>query len=159
MDFLNEEKKLSITFDKDTVGDAYIAASEDTPPITISVNPNLSDLEAFDDKEYDEYDAWRNNNTLLSKYISSASECITIYDTFNNSEVSTGCIKSPINTESSTDINSDSNYAISNGTCKRYHNGKKYLYSFLMDQIKFLIPSVILQIEQKLIQLMIFCVL
>ena len=40
--------------------------------------PNLSELEAFIDKESDEYLVWRNNNILLSKDTSSASECITL---------------------------------------------------------------------------------
>ena len=72
-----------ITFEKDTVEDAHIAASEDTPLISISVTSNVSDLESFIDKEYDKY-VWRNSNSLLSKNTSSASECIIVYSTFNN---------------------------------------------------------------------------
>ena len=69
---------------------------------------------------------WRNNNRLFSKDTSSASECIPVYDTCNNS---------PINTESSS--NSNSNDAISDGTCKTYYNGENYLFSFLIEEIKF----------------------
>ena len=79
-----------ITFEKDTVDDAYIAASEDIALISITTTPNLSKLEAFIDKEYDEYVVWNNNNSLLSKDTSSASECVTVYGTFNNTKVSTG---------------------------------------------------------------------
>ena len=50
MGFMNDEEGLLSTFDKDTVEDAHIAASEDTPLINISVTPNLSELEAFIDK-------------------------------------------------------------------------------------------------------------
>ena len=81
-----------ITFEKDTVDDAYIAASEDRALINITTTPNLSKLEAFIDKEYDEYVVWNNNNSLLSKDTSSASECVTVYGTFNNTKVSTGCL-------------------------------------------------------------------
>ena len=81
-----------ITFEKDTVEDAYIAASEDIALINITTTPNLSKLEAFIDKEYDEYVVWNNNNSLLSKDTSSASECVTVYGTFNNTKVSTGCL-------------------------------------------------------------------
>ena len=81
-----------ITFEKDTVDDAYIAASEDIALINITTTPNLSKLEAFIDKEYDEYVVWNNNNSLLSKDTSSASECVTVYGTFNNTKVSTGCL-------------------------------------------------------------------
>ena len=81
-----------ITFEKDTVDDAYIAASEDIALISITTTPNLSKLEAFIDKEYDEYVVWNNNNSLLSKDTSSASECVTVYGTFNNTKVSTGCL-------------------------------------------------------------------
>ena len=78
MDFMNDEEELLITFEKDTVEDVHIAASEDIPLTNISVTPNLSELEAFIDKEYDEYIVWRNNNSLLSKATSSASECVTV---------------------------------------------------------------------------------
>ena len=81
-----------VTFEKDTVDDAYIAASEDIALINITTTPNLSKLEAFIDKEYDEYVVWNNNNSLLSKDTSSASECVTVYGTFNNTKVSTGCL-------------------------------------------------------------------
>ena len=81
-----------ITFEKDTVDDAYIAASEDIALISITTTPNLSKLEAFIDKEYDEYVVWNNNNSLLSKDTSSASKCVTVYGTFNNTKVSTGCL-------------------------------------------------------------------
>ena len=84
IDFMNDEAELLITFDKDTVEDAHIAACEDTPLINISVTPKLSELESFVDKKYGEYVTWRNNNSLLSKHTSSASECITAYGTFNN---------------------------------------------------------------------------
>ena len=114
MDFMNDEEELLITFEKDTVEDAHIAASEGTLLINISVNPNLSELEAFIDKKYDEYVVWRNNNSLSSKDTSSGSECVTVYGTFNN-KVSTGYLKSPISTESSTNNNSVSNDAISRG--------------------------------------------
>ena len=113
MDFTNDEEELLITFEKDTVEDAHVAASEGTPLINISVTPNLSELESFIDKEYDEYVVWRNNNSLLSKDTSSASEYVTVYGTFNNTKVSTGCLKSPITTESSTNNNSGSNDPIS----------------------------------------------
>ena len=102
MDFMNDEEELLITFEKDTVEDVHIAASEDIPLTNISVTPNLSELEAFIDKEYDKYIVWRNNNSLLSKATSSASECITVYGSFNNTKVSTSCLKSPVSTESST---------------------------------------------------------
>ena len=52
MDFLNDKEELLITFEKDTVEDAYIAAREDTSLINMKVTPNLSELEAFIDKEY-----------------------------------------------------------------------------------------------------------
>ena len=55
IDFMNDEEELLITFEKDAVEDAHIAVSEGTPLINISVTPNLSELEAFIDKEYDEY--------------------------------------------------------------------------------------------------------
>ena len=106
MDFLNDEEELLITFEKDTVEDGYIAAREDAPVINIKVTPNLSELEAFIDKDYDEYVVWRNSNSLLSKDTSSASECVTVYGTFNNTKVSTGCLKLPVTTESSTNSNS-----------------------------------------------------
>ena len=53
MDFMNDEEELLITFEK--VEDAHIAASEGIPLINISATQNLSELEAFIDKEYDEY--------------------------------------------------------------------------------------------------------
>ena len=106
MDFINDEEELLITFEKDTVEDVHFAAGEDIPLINITVTPNLSELEAFIDKEYDEDVIWKNNNSLLSKDASSASECVTVYGTFNNTKVSTGCLKSIINTESSTNSNS-----------------------------------------------------
>ena len=95
-------------------------------------------MEAFIDKEYDEYVVWRNNNSLLSKNTSSASECVIVYGTFNNTEVSTGCLKSAISTESSTNNNPGSIDATSSGACERYHNGENCLCSFLMGDIKFL---------------------
>ena len=55
MDFMNDGEELLITFEKDTVEDALIAASEGIPLINISVTPNLSELETFIGKEYDEY--------------------------------------------------------------------------------------------------------
>ena len=39
MDFMNDEEELLITFEKDTVEDAHIAASEGIPLINISVTP------------------------------------------------------------------------------------------------------------------------
>ena len=138
MDFLNDKEELLITFEKDTVEDAYIAARVDAPLINMKVTPNLSELEAFIDKEYDEYVVWRNNNNLLSKDASSASECVTVYGTFNNTKVSTGCLKSPISTESSTNNKSGSNNAISSGAYEGYHNVENCLCSFLMEEIKFL---------------------
>ena len=102
MDFMNDEEELLITFEKDTVGDAHIAASEGTPLINISATLNLSELEAFINKEYDEYVVWRNKNSLLSKDTSSAGQCGTVYGPFNNTKASTGYLKSPISTESST---------------------------------------------------------
>ena len=102
MDFMNDEEELLITFEKDTVEDVHNTASEDIPLTNISVTPNLSELEAFIDKEHDEYIVWRNNNSLLSKATSSASECVTVYSSFNNTKVSTSCLKSPASTESST---------------------------------------------------------
>ena len=119
MDFMNDEEELLITFEKDTVEDVHIAASEVTQLINISDTPNLSELEAFIDKEYDEYVVWRNNNSLLSKNTSSASECVTAYGTFNNTKVSTGCLKSAISTESSTNNNPGSNDAVSSGARER----------------------------------------
>ena len=91
---MNDEEELLITFEKDTVEDVHVAASEVTPLINISVTPNVSELEAFIDKEYDEYVVWRNNNSVLSKNTSSASECVTVYGFFNNTKVTTGCLKS-----------------------------------------------------------------
>ena len=138
IDFMNDEDELLITFEKDTVQDVHIAASEGTPLINISVTSNLSELEAFIDKEHDEYVVWRNNNSLLSKNTSSASECVTVYGTFNNTKVSTGCLKSAISTESSTNNNHGLNDAISSGAGERYLNGENCLCSFLMEEIKFL---------------------
>ena len=138
MDFMNDEEELLITFEKDTAEDVHIAASEVTQLINISDTPNLSELEAFIDKEYDEYVVWRNNNSLLSKNTSSASECVTAYGTFNNTKVSTGCLKSAISTESSTNNNPGSNDAVSSGARARYRNGENCLCSFLMEEIKFL---------------------
>ena len=66
MDFLSDEEELLIAFEKDTVEDAHIAASEGKPLINISVTQNLKELMTFIDKEYDEYVVWR-NNSLLSK--------------------------------------------------------------------------------------------
>ena len=54
MDFMNGEEEQLITFEKDTVEDAHIAASEGMPLVNMKVTPNLSELEAFIDKEYDE---------------------------------------------------------------------------------------------------------
>ena len=65
MDFMNDEKEPLITFEKGTAEDAHIAASEDN----ISVTPNLSELEAFIDKNYDEYVVWRNKQLTLKGYI------------------------------------------------------------------------------------------
>ena len=104
----------------------------------MTATPNLSELEAFIDKEYDEYVVWKNSSSLLSKDTSSASEYVTVYGTLNNTKVSTGCLESPISTESSTNSNSGSNDAISSGACERYHNGEKCLCSFLTEEIKFL---------------------
>ena len=137
MDFMNDEEELLITFEIDTVEDARITASEFTLLTNISVATNLGELEDFIDKEYDEYVVWKNNNSLLSKDTSSASEYVTVYGTFNNTKVSTGCLKSPISTESFTNSNSGSNDAISSGACERYHNGKNCLCSFHMEEIKF----------------------
>ena len=110
---MNDEEELLITFEKDTVEDVHVAASEVTPLINISVTPNLSELEAFIEKEYDEYVIRRNSNSVLSKNTSSASESVTVYGTFNNTKVTTGCLKSAISTESSTNNNPGSNDAIS----------------------------------------------
>ena len=60
------------------------------------------------------------------------------YGTFYNTKVSTGCHKSAISTESSTNNNPGSNDTISSGVCERYHNGENCLCSFLMEEIKFL---------------------
>ena len=95
-------------------------------------------LEAFIDEEYDEYVVWSNSNSLLSKDTSSATECVTVYGTFTNTNVSTGCLKSPISTESSINNNFGSNSALSSGACEKYHNSENCLYSFLMEEIKFL---------------------
>ena len=76
MDFMNDEEELLINFEKDTVEDVHIAASEGIPLINITATPNLSELEAFIDKEYDKYVVWTNNNSLLSKDTSSASELL-----------------------------------------------------------------------------------
>ena len=104
----------------------------------MTATPNLSELESFNDKEYDEYVVWKNSSSLLSKNTSSASEYVTVYGTLNNTKVSTGCLESPISTESSTNSNSGSNDAISSGACERYNNGEKCLCSFLTEEIKFL---------------------
>ena len=77
----------------------------------MTATPNLSELESFNDKEYDEYVVWKNSSSLLSKDTSSASEYVTVYGTLNNTKVSTGCLESPISTESSTNSNSGSNDA------------------------------------------------
>ena len=55
MDFINDEEELLITFDKDAVEDAHIGVSESTPLINISYTTDLNELEAFINKEYDEY--------------------------------------------------------------------------------------------------------
>ena len=52
MDFLNDDEELLITFEKDTVEDAYTAAKEDAPLVNMKVTPNLSELEASIDEEY-----------------------------------------------------------------------------------------------------------
>ena len=69
MDSMNGEEELLTTFEKDTVEDAHIAASEGMPLVNMKVTPNLSELEAFIDKEYDDYLVWSNNNSLLSKHL------------------------------------------------------------------------------------------
>ena len=51
MDFMDHEEELLITFEKDTVEDAHIAASESIPLINMSVIPNFNDLEAFIGKD------------------------------------------------------------------------------------------------------------
>ena len=84
---MNDEEELSITFKKDTIEDVHIAASEDIPLINITATPNLSELEAFIDKEYDQYIAWKNSNSLLWKDTSSASECVTVYGTFDSTKL------------------------------------------------------------------------
>ena len=66
MDFMNDEEELLITFEKDTIEDAHIAASEVRPLTNISVTTKLNELEAFIDKEYDEYVAWSNNNRVTT---------------------------------------------------------------------------------------------
>ena len=63
---------------------------------------------------------------------------VTVYGTFNNTKVITGCLKSPVSTESSTNDNSGSNKAISSGLCERYHSGENCLCSFLREEINFL---------------------
>ena len=103
----------------------------------ISVTHNLSVLEAFIDKEFDGYVVWRNNNNLLSNLFS-ASECITVHSTFNNTKVSTGTSKSPVSTESSGNNNAGLNNAIISGACERYRNGENCLCAFPMEEIKFL---------------------
>ena len=77
MDFMNDEEELLISFEKN----AHMAVSEGILLINISVTLNISELEAFIDKEYDVYVVWRNNNSLLSKNTSSASECVSVYGT------------------------------------------------------------------------------
>ena len=47
MDFMNDEEEPLISFEKDNVEDAHIAAGEGIPLMSISVTPNLSELEAF----------------------------------------------------------------------------------------------------------------
>ena len=54
MDFINDEEELLISFEKDTVEDVHFPGNEDLSFINITVTPNLSELEAFIDKEYDE---------------------------------------------------------------------------------------------------------
>ena len=136
MDFVNDEEELLITFEKDVTEDAHIAASEGMHLINISVTSNLSEL--FSNKEDDEHVLRRTKKKLLSMDTSSASECVTVYGTLNNTKVSAGCLKSPISTEPSTNNNSGSNDAISSGAYERYHNGQNCLCSFLMEEIKFL---------------------
>ena len=63
MDFKYNEEELQITFEKDTVEEAHIATSEDTPLINISVTPKLSDLGDFIDKEYYKCVTWRGKNS------------------------------------------------------------------------------------------------
>ena len=57
----------------------------------------------------------------------SASECITVYGTFNNTKVSVGCLKSLLSTELSTNNNPVPNVAINSGACERHHYGESYL--------------------------------
>ena len=52
---MNDEEELLITFEKDTIEGAHIAVREGIPLINISVTQNLSELEAYIHKEYDEY--------------------------------------------------------------------------------------------------------
>ena len=118
IDFMNDEEKLLITFKKDTVGDTHIAASEGISLINITATPNLRMEEQ--------------QQLTLKGYMS---ERVTVYDTFNETKVSTSCL---ISTESSTNNNSGSNDAISSVACEKYHNGKHCLCSFLMKEIKFL---------------------
>ena len=47
MGFMNNEEKLLLTLEMDSVEDAHNEASEDTPLLNISVTPNLSELEVF----------------------------------------------------------------------------------------------------------------
>ena len=104
IDFMNDEEKLLITFKKDTVGDTHIAASEGISLVNITATPNLRMEEQ--------------QQLTLKGYMS---ERVTVYDTFNETKVSTSCL---ISTESSTNNNSGSNDAISSVACEKYHNCK-----------------------------------
>ena len=95
-------------------------------------------MEHFIEKEYDGNVVWTNSNSLLSKGKSWASESITLHSTSNNTKVSAGCLKSSISTESATNKNTGPNDAISSGANERYQNSNNCLFSFLMDEIKFL---------------------
>ena len=118
-----------------------------TTDVTLSADLNDRDsglvlylhgeLEAFIDKEFDEYVVWRNNNSLISKDTSSVSECVTVCGTFNNTKVSTGSLKSHISTESSTNSNSGLSNEISSGACEKYHNGDNCLCFFLWKKSSF----------------------
>ena len=59
MDFKYNEEELQITFEKNTVEEAHIATSVDTPLTNISVTPKLSDLGDIIDKEYYKYVTWK----------------------------------------------------------------------------------------------------
>ena len=67
MDFKYNEEELQITFEKNTVEEAHIATSVDTPLINISVTPKLSDLGDIIDKEYYKYVTWK--KIPLKRYI------------------------------------------------------------------------------------------